>query len=57
MPKYDPDNQNVAFYGGSVDNFGKRYEKMKDAFLIGGQRSTLVLIPNLKFKHWTNSNL
>ena len=51
MPKYDPDNQNVAFYGGFVDNFGKRYEKMKDAFLIGGQRSTLVLIPNLKFKH------
>ena len=38
MPKYDPDNQNVAFYGGSVDSFGKRYEKMEDAFLIGGSK-------------------
>ena len=34
-----------------------RYKENKDAFLMSGQSWTIVWMPNLKFKTWTDSNL
>ena len=52
----NPNFKNVPIFFYSVDNFGTRYEKNKDVFLIRGQNFTLVWMANFKIKSRTDLN-